>query len=78
LHQLVELCKREGILESDLKPGFEKQDLIDAGIIDSMGLLSLQTLIEEHYRLTIPQELFVMELRTLESIAKHLSLKKVE
>lgn len=72
LGELIALCLQEGILDSNNEMGFEKRDLIDEGLIDSMGLLSLQSLIEDAYGLLIPQELFVMELRTLESIAGHL------
>ena len=77
LWELTELCKQEGILELDIMPGFESADLVDSGIIDSMGLLSLQTMIEEHYGVLIPQELFIMELRSLTSIAVYLDSHKL-
>lgn len=76
IRELTKLCKQEGILEPDNVPGFENEDLVDSGVIDSMGLLSLQSMIEEHYDVLIPQELFIMELRSLTSIAAYLDTYK--
>jgi acyl carrier protein len=75
---------REEILESLLDrslaeglfvPGAQVNpdaDLLEAGQIDSMGLVQLQSLIEETFGILVATPVFVAELRSMARIAAYL------
>jgi len=71
---LLECCIEQGVFESEtaIDPSV---DLVESGLVDSMGLMMLASLIEEAYDLVIPEALFVAELRTLARIAAYLELE---
>src|SRR3954469_9993784 len=71
LGSLLGRCVEDGVFarETLVDPS---EDLVESGLVDSMGLLMLAALIEETYEVTIPEALFVAELRTLARIAGHL------
>ena len=71
LGHLLGRCVEDGVFarETRVNPA---DDLVESGLVDSMGLLMLAALIEETYEVTIPEALFVAELRTLSRIAAHL------
>jgi acyl carrier protein len=71
---LLECCIEQGLFvgEAAIDPGV---DLVESGLVDSMGLMMLASLIEETYDLVIPEALFVAELRTLAAIAAYLELE---
>jgi acyl carrier protein len=71
LGNLLGRCVEDGVFarEAHVDPA---EDLVESGLVDSMGLLMLAALIEETYDITIPEALFVAELRTLGRIAAHL------
>jgi acyl carrier protein len=71
LGNLLGRCVEDGVFarETHVNPA---DDLVESGLVDSMGLLMLAALIEETYEVTIPEALFVAELRTLARIAAHL------
>ncbi len=48
-------------------------DLVDSGVVDSMGLVSLQAAVEGEFGVRIPEAVFVAELRTLDAVAAHLA-----
>ena len=41
------------------------QDLINSGVIDSMAMIRMQALVEHDFGVTIPEELMVGHLRTI-------------
>jgi acyl carrier protein len=74
LSGLIECCIEQGVFvpEAAIDPSV---DLVESGLVDSMGLMMLASLIEETYDLVVPEALFVAELRTLTSIAAYLELE---
>jgi acyl carrier protein len=50
-------------------------DLVESGLIDSMGLLMLASMIEDLYELVIPEAVFVAELRTLARVGAYIELE---
>jgi acyl carrier protein len=71
LGSLLDRCVEDGVFarETHVDPS---DDLVESGLVDSMGLLMLAALIEETYEVTIPEAVFVAELRTLAKIAAYL------
>ena len=71
LLSLLDRCVEDGVFARDtcVDP---TDDLVESGHVDSMGLLMLAALIEETYEVTIPEAVFVAELRTLVRIAAYL------
>ncbi|MGD0679162.1 MAG: acyl carrier protein [Polyangiaceae bacterium] len=68
LNTLLERCIEEGLFV----PGVlidPSADLVEAGLIDSMGLVQSQSLIEEGFGVLIAVPTFVAELRTLAKVA---------
>lgn len=60
---------------NDVAPGLE-EDLFDAGIVDSAGLISFIAYIELEYNLSIPDEDLLPEnFRSISAITKYLSSK---
>lgn len=60
---------------NDIAPGLE-EDLFDAGIVDSAGLISFIAYIELEYNLSIPDEDLLPEnFRSISAITKYLSSK---
>lgn len=72
---LAGLCHESGILMvEDVEKVFH-HDLIETGIVDSLGIVCLQDQIAAHYDVEISQEEFVAELHTLEKIARFLAVR---
>ena len=71
LRSLLERCFEDGVFARDTRVD-PADDLVESGLVDSMGLLMLAALIEETYEVTIPEAVFVAELRTLARIAAYL------
>ena len=71
---LFQHCVENGVFARGVhvKPD---DDLVDSGLIDSMGLLMLASMIEDIYEVVIPEAVFVAELRTLARIAGHIELE---
>lgn len=67
------LCHENGIFPSEIKQLDPMEDLIDQGLIDSMGLMYMQGIIHENFALEINIELFIAELRNIQSIATYLT-----
>lgn len=72
---LVGLCLEQGVIEPDAAELSPDADLIESGVVDSMGLYSLRSLIKDRYGVEIPEALFIGELRTLRQIAAFLQLR---
>jgi|GEM_PF-3228381 len=71
LYKLILLCREYEIIPDK---GIEEQidaDLLEAGIIDSMGVALFQELLSEKFDIDVPTEKFIVELRTLRSIADY-------
>lgn len=73
--RLLAACLEEGLFENEAVPAIWKKDLIDAGAIDSMGLLALEGILETEFGASVPHEIMVAELRTLEKLALYLHAK---
>ena len=71
---LVSLCHESGILTMENVEELFHHDLIEAGIVDSLGIVCLQDQIATHYNVEISQEHFVAELHTLEKLARFLAV----
>jgi acyl carrier protein len=71
LTALLGHCMENGVFPRDthVEPN---DDLVELGLIDSMGLLMLAAMIEDVYDVVIPEPVFVAELRTLERIAAYI------
>lgn len=68
---LIQLCHELGVFPDSVQcDAFE--DLIDSGLIDSMGLMYIQEIIHDKFGLEIGTELFIAELRNIRSIAIYL------
>lgn len=60
-------------LQFVMDPSMADTDIIESGIIDSMGLLTMQGAIEEVFDVRIPKVVFIAELRCLRAITEYLS-----
>jgi len=70
---LVQLCHENGIFHSEIGQCNTMDDLIDTGLIDSMGLVYMKGIIYENFSLELEFELFIVELRNIQSIATYLA-----
>ena len=72
---LLYLCHENGLFptEIELEHYDPSEDLIEQGIIDSMGLVYMQGIIHENFDLEIELELFIAELRNIQAIATYLT-----
>jgi acyl carrier protein len=68
---LLATCQASGLFAAEVPVDCDA-DLVESGLIDSMGLLTLQSLAEETYGVLIPEAIFVAELRTLTQVAAYL------
>ncbi len=73
------LCYEHGIISPDEEIDCT-MDLVESGMIDSMGIMILQSIIDENYNIFVPEPVFVAELRSINDvlhyIAKNLSIKE--
>jgi len=70
---LLKICHDSGIFAADNIEEVYYDDLIETGIIDSMGVVCLQDQIETHFRINISIDQFVAELHTLEKLVNYLA-----
>lgn len=70
---LIHLCEDSGIVTAENIHDVFDDDLIESGILDSMGVVCLQEQIETRYNVTISQEQFIAELHTLNKLVTFLS-----
>ena len=66
---LMHLCHEYGIFHSQTNDNNKMDDLIDTGLIDSMGFMYMQAMIHEKLTVELTPELFITELRDIQSIA---------
>ena len=71
--EVLKMCEEYDILIEVDTQGLLQADLIESGIIDSTGLITMQGAIEEQFQLHIPSELFAGELRNIHSIAVYIA-----
>jgi len=71
LASLLQHCAENGVFvgEAAVDSG---ADLLESGLVDSMGIVMLAALIEDTYNVIIPEAVFVAELRTLARVAAYL------
>jgi acyl carrier protein len=71
LHKLITLCQEYEIIPKQNIEDNLDADLLEAGIIDSMGVVLFQELLSEKFGIEVPTEKFIIELRTLRSISDY-------
>jgi len=69
---LIGICHESGIFQSDCIEEVYYDNLIETGIVDSMGVVCLLDQIETHYRVDISIDQVVAELHTLDRLATYL------
>ncbi len=69
--RLMELCEEYEVFGDASPDLYISADLIEHGLIDSMTTVYIQEILHEHFSLDIPPELFVLELRTMDALAKY-------
>ncbi len=70
---LMDQCHELGIFETQTDVSHKKDDLIDNGLIDSMGMMYMQAMIHETFGMELTPELFITELRNIQSIALYMT-----
>lgn len=71
--QLLKLCEEYDIFEDVYAPDLLDIDLVESGILDSRGLMTMQIVIEDKFKLEIPFEMFVAELRNIRRVAAYIA-----
>ncbi len=71
--QLMALCAEYEVFGEATPEVYGSVDLVEHGLIDSMGTVYLQEMISEHYGLEIPPEMFALELRTMDALVVYIS-----
>jgi acyl carrier protein len=71
---LLQHCVDNGVFARGVRVRPD-DDLVESGLVDSMGLLMLASMIEDIYEVVIPEAVFVAELRTLARIAGYIELE---
>jgi acyl carrier protein len=71
LASLLHHCAESGVFEREASVD-SNADLLESGLVDSMGIVMLAALIEDTYNVVIPDAVFVAELRTLARVAAYL------
>ncbi len=69
---LFTLCEEHGVFVIDNGIPDENEDLIFSGRINSMGLVYMQSVIENEFSIELPVAMLIAELRTIHSIAAYL------
>lgn len=75
---LLTLCHESGVLTADNPEKYFDENLIEGGLVDSLGVACLQEQIETRYSVEISLDQFVAELHTLEKIALYLAAHSPE
>lgn len=70
---LIDLCHDSGIFTTENIEDVFHDDLIETGLIDSMGVVCLQDQIETRYKVAISTEQFVAELHSLDKLVNYLA-----
>jgi acyl carrier protein len=70
--KLLHLCKQNEIFQLDDLEASIDEDLMDAGAIDSMAVITLNCLVEENFSLQIPPEVMAIELRTIRDLIQYI------
>ena len=70
---LMALCRENGVIDPNIENYSESEDLLEGGLLDSMGLVYMQAIIEEEFAVNLAPELFITELRNIRSIASYLA-----
>ena len=68
---LLRQCRAHDLFAPGVEPR-PHDDLVESGHIDSMGLMTLQHLLEEIYGVSVTAPEFLAQFRTLERLAAHL------
>lgn len=71
-HSLFSVCHEVGIFTDKNIEEIYHCDLIESGIVDSMGIVCLQNEIETHFNVSISSEQFIVELHTMDKLVNFL------
>jgi acyl carrier protein len=63
--KLIALIREHHLLETDDFYSLFDKDLINTGMINSMAMIRMQAIVEHDFGVTIPEELMVGHLRTI-------------
>jgi acyl carrier protein len=69
--RFLELCEEYEIFGDTQRAIYCEADLIEQGLVDSMTTVYLQTIISDHFSIDIPNEVIVLELRTIDDIVRY-------
>ena len=72
-NSLISVCHESGIFTDKNIDEVYHCDLIESGMVDSLGVACLQNQIETHYNVNISLEQFIAELHTLDKLVKFLA-----
>ena len=75
-NKLIDLVYKYDLIEVNSKEELSKyfyKDLVNFGVLDSLGLVILQDLVKEEFSVRIQPEVFFAELRTLKDIIAYLT-----
>ena len=69
--KLMALCDDYEVF-GDVPPSvYGEVDLIEHGLVDSMTTVYMQEMIKENFSLDLPSEIFVLELRSIDTLAAY-------
>lgn len=70
---LISLCQEHGVFSCTDSAVSEQDDILESGLIDSMGVVYMQAVIQEQFNIELATELLVTELRSIKSIAHYMT-----
>lgn len=71
---LLRLCEQHGVVDPDIGTLGRRDDILNSGLIDSMGLTYMQAMIEEEFGVELTTEMLITELRDIDRIAAYVAL----
>lgn len=71
-NKIIEICEELDILERNNFDKYIDVDLYEGGFVDSMSLTYLGAVIDNYFGIEIPVEMFIVELRTINSIIEYI------
>ena len=71
--KIIEICEELDILNITNFEEYLDVDLYEGGFVDSMSLTYFSAIVENQFGIEIPIEMFIAELRTINSIIKYIN-----
>jgi acyl carrier protein len=70
---LLRLCKQHGVVDPGIGTLGRRDDILNSGLIDSMGLIYMQAMIEQEFGVELSTEMLITELRDIDRIAAYVA-----